>query len=225
MSRSSVLVLLAIVSAAELVFLGLLLPRERWLALETMVALGGAIVAWAATMGLALGQASATRGAASTLVRWPAVLVGFAWGVLSVFPITFAVELSNPWVIGLHVLAGLACLSVWGTMREAGRHVDQVEAEISRSDETNLAMIAAISRARGQAARANLDASSSQRVRTLLDKAEVLPRSALGAPVGLAVLEAVQKVGAAIGQGREALESVLVELEDLVLAGRRRTPP
>ncbi len=217
MNRTTTASIVAIIAIAELLLVSLLLPAERWHANETVLAFAGAFVAWVVTIALTVGQASSAAGSASTLTKWPSVAAGFGWSLLSALPIRFAVEMTTKWVLGAHALAGLACAGVWVLMRDAGRHVDDVEAAIAQTDNNHRDLNSAIARTQSLLTRAVLNPEMSQRARTLLDRAQTVPRSALLGAAGEDLVILVRQVGLAAGEGPEAVGAPLVALEDAVV--------
>lgn len=219
MSRTSAAAIVAIVAAVELLILAMLLPAHRWHSFDTVLATACAIAAWGFTIALTMRMASTPTDAASVWTRWPVVLAGFAWGLFSALPIALAVELSAKWVLGLHAVAGLLCAGVWVVFRSAGAHMDQVEADIARTDDSHADLNGAIARVRLQVTRAAPEPGLSQRARTLLDRAQTVPRSALrGAAAEDLVLQVLQvgiaaSDGAAIDVSLDALEDTLAMLK------------
>jgi hypothetical protein len=221
MSRTTAAAIVAIAAAAELLILALLLPAHRWQTIDTVLATACAVAAWGITIALMVRQASTPAGAASVWTRWPAILAGFVWGLFSALPIALAVELTVKWVLGLHALAGLLCAGVWVIFRSAGAHMDQVEADVAQTDDTHADLQGAIARTRLQLTRSGLDPALSQRPRTLLDRAQTVPRSVLrGAAAEDLVLQVIQ-VGIAASEGA-AVDAALDALEDTLamLKGR-----
>jgi hypothetical protein len=92
--------------------------------------------------------------------------------------------------------------------------MDAVESEVAKSDDAHADLHTAISKARLAISRANLDPSVAQKARTLLDKAQALPRSALTRASGLEVLDAVRALSSAsadeASRAVEALETAVL---------------
>ena len=214
MTRTTAASLVAIVAAAELLIVALLLPGHRWQATETLLATGCALAAWSVTIALLIHQVNGDASAASIWTRWPAVVAAFAWGLLSALPIAFAVEMTTKWVLGLHAILALACLAVWMVMRTAGAHMDGVEAEIASTDDTHADLNGAIARVRLQASRSGMATDLHQRTRTLLDRAQTLPRSSLRGRLADDFVIQILQIGITASERPESLESSLQAVED-----------
>lgn len=222
MNRTTAAALVAIVAAAEFLIVALVLPGQRWQAMETLLATGFALVAWGITIALLLHQVSGDAGAASIWTRWPALVVGFLWGLLSALPIAFAMELTTKWILGLHAFAGLACLGVWLTFRTAGAHMDGVEGEIAGTDDAHADLQRAVSRVRLQIGRSGLAPETSQQARTLLDRALTVPRSALRGALAEDLVFQILQVGVVAAEGTESLAAALQTLEDTLAVLKTR---
>jgi len=222
MSRTTAASLVAIVAAAELLLIALLLPGHRWQATETLLAMGCSLAVWGGTITLLIHQVSGDASVASFWTRWPSVVVGFAWGLLSALPIAFAVELTTKWVLGIHAIVGMACLGVWMVMRTAGAHMDGVEAEISSTDDTHADLNGAIARVRLQIGRSGMATGLQQRTRTLLDRAQTLPRSSLRGRLADDFVLQILQIGVVASNRPESLESALQAVEDTLAALKAR---
>ncbi|NWJ40691.1 MAG: hypothetical protein HXX12_06945 [Geothrix sp.] len=221
MNRTSAGVLIVVIGVAELLIVGLLLPHDRWLNQETMIALTGAIIAWSVVTGVVLGQFARRAETASALVQWPLILIAFCWAILSSLPVAFAVEMTTKWIIGLHALAGLACTVVWVMTKETGRWVDSIEVEIAETYENHSDLKNAVVEAKAKIVSSGLDTPTAQRARTVLDRTETLPRLVLDGPTGVTAVQLVRKVGLAAGEGAEKLQTTLSELSEFLVAAKR----
>ncbi len=221
MNRTYSAFLVLVFAVAEFLIVGLSLPSERWRASETILALIGSIIAWVVAIGAVWGQLARGSGRASALLQWPLLLLAFCWGLLSVFPIIFAMEMTTKWIIGSHIFAGLFCIGSWAVVQGAGRHVDGVEAKITRTYDNHADLKNAIVHAKTQIASSVLDSPMAQQARMVLDRTDTLPRLILDGPSGVAVVNLVRKVGLAATEGPDKLRGAQLELSEFLVAAKR----
>ena len=117
-----------------------------------------------------------------------------AWALGSAPVAFFAVALTMKFIVGLHVLAAIACGFGGVIAGSAGRHVDVVEEELAVANDYYGPLVRAVAAARLELVHAALDAATAQRARTLFDRCEAVGRSAMASEEGAALTRAVQQM-------------------------------
>ncbi len=187
-------ILVALMALAELTVLGITLQPSVLQANETILALCLSLLAWACAGASLTHSRGQDASAASVWMGWGAPALTLAWALGSAPVAFFAVALTMKFIVGLHVLAAIACGFGGVIAGSAGRHVDVVEEELAVANDYYGPLVRAVAAARLELVHAALDAATAQRARTLFDRCEAVGRSAMASEEGAALTRAVQQM-------------------------------